>query len=668
VVRGLSKGEATAVRWGGLVCVALLVAYMLHALSGIGDEEAFGTWIYEALLGICGAGCLLRARLLRPERLAWALLGVGLLLYTAAEIFFAVALADRASVPIPSLADAGWLAFYPFAYAALVVLLRDRLGSFPVARWLDGLIVGTAIAGLAAALVLEPIVDASTEGSTLAVATNLAYPLADLTLLSLVFTAATLADWRPGRAWAVLGAGLVLLGASDVIYLVQVADGTYVEGTVLDAGWPLGVLLLAAAAWIEPTRVARPAGGATRTTLIPAAAALVAIGIQGAERFTSIPPYAQALSLLTLLAVVLRLVLTLRESRGEARSHLRESRTDELTGLPNRRALLWDLGKALATPQARGSLLLLALFDLDGFKLYNDAFGHPAGDALLARLGGRLGRFAAPHGHAYRLGGDEFCLLVECSAADVDALIAGAGAALCERGEGFEITASRGSVLLPSEAPTVEAALQLADRRMYADKESERTSAGSQSRDVLLAALRERQPRLAEQSVDVAELAAALAEDLGMSAEERDETHRAAQLQEVGKMAIPDAILNKPGPLEDHEWEFIRRHPRIGERIISSAPALVPVARLVRSSGERWDGRGYPDGLRGEEIPRGSRVIAVCGAYAAMISERPHSVAMRPERALEELRHGAGSQFDPEVVSAFERLVRRPDPRLPSGG
>jgi HD-GYP domain-containing protein (c-di-GMP phosphodiesterase class II) len=198
---------------------------------------------------------------------------------------------------------------------------------------------------------------------------------------------------------------------------------------------------------------------------------------------------------------------------------------------------------------------------------------------------------------------------------------------------------------------------------MYADKESERTSAGSQSRDVLLAALRERQPRLAEQSVDVGELAAAL----GMSAEERDETQRAAQLHEIGKMAIPDAILDKPGPLEDQEWEFVRRHPLIGERIISSAPALVPVARLVRSSVERWDGRGYPDSLRGEEIPRGSRVVAVCAAYEAMVSERPHSVAMRPERALEELRLGAESQFDPEVVDAFEQLARRPDPRLPSG-
>jgi two-component system, cell cycle response regulator len=201
--------------------------------------------------------------------------------------------------------------------------------------------------------------------------------------------------------------------------------------------------------------------------------------------------------------------------------------------------------------------------------------------------------------------------------------------------------------------------MQLADRRMYANKVSERTSAGSQSRDVLMAALREREPALAEQAVDVAELALAVAEELGMDTEQRDETYRAAQLQGTGKMAIPDAILNKPGPLEPSEWDFVRKHTLIGERIIASAAALVPVARLVRSSGERWDGTGYPDSLSGEQIPLGARVVAICEAYAAMVSERPYSVAMRSSRALEELRRGAGSQFDPDVVAAFEQVTAR---------
>ena len=669
MISGLSQRERRTVIVGGFLALCLLAAFTAHVAFGFGGrgtDALFNTWIYSALMLTSAAACLLRAALVRRERLAWTLLGVGLLLYTAGEIYYAAVLAERASVPIPSPADAGYLAFYPLAYAALIALLRARIGAFPVARWLDGAIVGSAVAALAAAFALGPIVDASSEGQTLAVTTNLAYPIADLALLTMVATAASFTGWRPGRSWAVLGAGLLLLAVSDGVYLLQSANGTYVEGTILDAGWPCGVLLVACAAWVEPGVTQPVRSRAVRIIAIPAAAALVAIGIQAAERFTTAPTAAAVISLLTLIAVVVRLVLSLRESQGEVRTRVQESRTDELTGLPNRRALMLDLERAITRPPATGSLRLLALFDLDGFKLYNDTFGHPAGDALLERLGGRLGLFAAPKGRAYRLGGDEFCLLVECTAAEVDAIIAGAAAALSERGEGFAITASQGSVLLPSEAGSMKEAMQLADRRMYANKVSERASAGSQSRDVLLTALRERQPHLAEQAVDVAELALALAEEMGMEAEQRDETHRAAQLHETGKMAIPDAILSKPGPLEDSEWEFVRQHTLIGERIIASAAALVPVARLVRSSGERWDGSGYPDSLRGDQIPLGSRVVAVCEAYAAMVSERPYSVAMRPTRALEELRRSAGSQFDPEVVAAFERVYRSSRTLTPS--
>jgi len=661
MVSGLSRRQRRTVLAGGLIALCLLAAFTAHAVVGLGgaDTDAlFNTWIYCALMLASAAACLLRAALVRQERLAWTLLGTGLLAYTSGEIYYAAALASQASVPIPSLADGGYLAFYPLAYAALVALLRARIGTFPVARWLDGVIVGSAVAALAAAFALGPIVDASSEGQTLAVATNLAYPIADLTLLTMVATAASFTGWRPGRSWGVLGLGLLLLAVSDGVYLLQTAQGTYVEGTVLDAGWPFGVLLVASAAWIVPDTPKPVQSRAVRIIAIPTAAALVAICLQAAEHFTTAPTAAAIISLLTLIAVVVRLVLSLRESQGEARTSAHESRTDELTGLPNRRALMLDLESAITRPAHAGSLRLLTLFDLDGFKLYNDTFGHPAGDALLARLGKRLESFAASrNGRGYRLGGDEFCLLAECTAAEVDAIIAGTGAALSEHGEGFSIGASQGSVLLPSEAGSVKEAMQLVDRRMYANKVSERTSAGSQSRDVLLTALRERQPELAEQAVDVAKLAQAVARELGMEAEQRDETYRAAQLHETGKMAIPDAILNKPGPLEDSEWEFVRQHTLIGERIIASAAALVPVARLVRSSGERWDGSGYPDSLREEQIPLGARVIAVCDAFAAMVSERPYSVAMRPARALEELRRGAGSQFDPEVVAAFERVA-----------
>jgi two-component system, cell cycle response regulator len=657
----LSPRNRLLLRCGGAALVLGFLAFALHAATGFGGSTAntfFGIWDYDALMLGAAASCLARAAIVRRERLAWALLGAGLMTWTAGEIYFSAAFAGSESVPIPSLADAGYLAFYPLAYVALIVLLRNRIGSFPATRWLDGLIVGSAVAALAAALALGPIVDASSEGSTVAVATNLAYPIADLTLLTLVVTAASFTGWRPGLSWLMLGGGLIVLGVSDGLYLLQSAQGTYAEGGILDAAWPLGALLLAAAAWLPPgpkKQVVHSRG--LRVAFVPAGAALIAIGVQSAERYTVIPSIAVGLSLLTLLAVVVRLAISFRDTQASLESSVREALTDPLTGLPNRRALMEELELAASTRPAAGNLRLLVMFDLDGFKAYNDSYGHPAGDALLTRLGHRLVAFAAPHGAAYRLGGDEFCLLAECTAAAVDGLVAGGTAALSERGDGFVVTASQGSVLLPSEASSRETALQLADRRMYANKSRERASAGSQSRDVLLTALRERQPALHDHLVDVAALARLLAEELDVTAEQRDEILRAAELHDVGKMAIPDAILNKPGPLDPQELQFMRKHTLIGERIIASAPALVPVARIVRSSHERWDGNGYPDRLKGEQIPLGSRVVAVCDAYQAMVTERPYSVAMLPARALDELARGAGTQFDPEVVAAFERVL-----------
>jgi diguanylate cyclase (GGDEF)-like protein len=629
--------------------------------AALGLSSILENWVYNAVLLGAVVACLARAAMFRRERLGWTLLGTALAVWTAGEIYYETVLSGAGSVPIPSPADAGYLLFYPFAYAGVIVLARARISTFTLARRLDAVIVGTSVAALTTALALQPIVDASTSSAdTLAVATALAYPICDVTLLTLVAIAAALDGWRLGARGLTLVSGLVVLAISDVVYLLQSAQGAYVEGGPLDALWPLGAALIAAAAWIAPPprrrASARRAAG-LRQILVPVTGALIAIGIQAAERFADVPPAAAVLSLITLLAVVARMALSFRENLGHLALSTHQALTDSLTGLGNRRKLIADLEDATALPREPGQVCLMVVFDLDGFKAYNDAYGHPAGDALLERLGGRLDDFVAGRGRAYRLGGDEFSVLAECTAAQVDALVAGSTAALGERGDGFVVTASQGSVIIPTEAADAETALQLADRRMYGNKSRERASAGTQSRDVLLTALREESPDLHSHLTGVAELAAWVAEDLGLDAEERDEVRRAAELHDVGKMAIPDAILTKPGPLDQAEWEFIRKHTLIGERIIGAAPALVPVARLVRSSHERWDGGGYPDGLAGEAIPLGSRIIAACDAYEAMVSERPYSVAMVEARALEEIDGGAGRQFDPRVAAAVRRAV-----------
>ena len=330
-----------------------------------------------------------------------------------------------------------------------------------------------------------------------------------------------------------------------------------------------------------------------------------------------------------------------------------QAMTDALTGLGNRRRLNADLRAALEAGPAAGPSLLV-LFDLDGFKDYNDTFGHVAGDELLARLGGRLRRAVDGLGSAYRLGGDEFCAHLDLGGGrDADALLLRAAAALAETGLELTIQASLGVVVLPHEADSAEHALRLADERMYANKRTRSTAARGQAGEVLLRTMRARQPDLEQHSSHVAELAVKVARRLGLAGEQLDEVSRAAQLHDVGKVGIPDAVLNKTTPLTDADWTLIHSHTILGERILHGAPALRAVARLVRASHERWDGRGYPDRLCGEEIPLGARIVSVCDAYEAMTADRSYRPALAHDMACRELVRCAGRQFDPAVVEAF---------------
>jgi diguanylate cyclase (GGDEF)-like protein len=294
------------------------------------------------------------------------------------------------------------------------------------------------------------------------------------------------------------------------------------------------------------------------------------------------------------------------------------------------------------------------LFDLNGFKRYNDTFGHPVGDALLARLGTKLAEAAAPEGHAYRLGGDEFCVLSRLEQRSADDVSAAAVAALSEHGQRFEISTARGCIVLPQEAQECSAALKLADERLYVDKRSQRSNeAPDQLRNVLLQVMAERQPDLPGHHREVAMLARAVGRRMGLAGEDLEIMVRAAELHDVGKVAVPDAILHKPAALDPSERAIIERHCEVGERILAAAPAMGPVARLVRASHERHDGHGYPDHRTGKQIPLGARIIAVCDAFHAMTNERPYSHGIGAADAVAELRRDAGSQFDPDVVEVF---------------
>jgi len=354
-------------------------------------------------------------------------------------------------------------------------------------------------------------------------------------------------------------------------------------------------------------------------------------------------------------AVMYGLVERARQTAADIVAHhlLREQAlTDSLTKLGNRRKLAADLEQRLEAT-SDSTPLVLVLFDLDGFKSYNDTFGHMAGDAMLARLASKLSAAVTLHGTAYRLGGDEFCVLFAARSADLQTLLSAAADALEERGENFRVGVSYGAVLIPHEAASLDYALQLADERMYARKRGRPSVAADQTRDVLIRIMHAKQPSLEDHAGEVALLCRRVGARLGMSGEQLDELVRAAELHDVGKVGIPDAILDKPGALSEAEFGFIRQHTLLGERILNAAPALRPVGMIVRATHERWDGGGYPDGLAGEAIPLGARIIAACDAYEAMTSDRCYRQRMSHEAARAELRREAGRQFDAMVVEVL---------------
>jgi diguanylate cyclase (GGDEF)-like protein len=329
-----------------------------------------------------------------------------------------------------------------------------------------------------------------------------------------------------------------------------------------------------------------------------------------------------------------------------------DSLHDELTGLPNRRRMIID-GSAAVVSATDTAPRTLAIFDLDGFKSYNDTYGHLAGDQLLTRAAQRLTASVSLIGRAYRLGGDEFCVLLDTTQ-NPGAIIARSSQAMSEHGTGFAIGASYGIASIPDDAEDLSAALQIADTRMYAKKNEARASTLiTQTRDVLLRAAAEHSDDLYQHMLEVGELSRDVARRLGLDAEMLDLTLRTGELHDVGKVAIPTSVLAKPGPLNDNEWALIRNHTAIGQRILNAAPALQAVAKCVRSTHERYDGTGYPDGLSGEQIPLPSRIVFACDSFHAMISDRPYAPGMTEAEAREELTRCAGTQFDPQVIDVL---------------
>jgi diguanylate cyclase (GGDEF)-like protein len=364
-----------------------------------------------------------------------------------------------------------------------------------------------------------------------------------------------------------------------------------------------------------------------------------------------------------------------QRSTHRALKAMRLALTDPLTGLGNHRHFHERLQRALDAAQEHGGYLSLVLLDIDDFKRINDELGHPIGDRVLSRVSGRLRQ----GGEAFRLGGDEFAVLLpdvdEASALAVaESILERIGAG--DLGEVGPVTASAGVATFPQHGRERDSLIRLADGALYWAKEHGKNRVRAARSDfvelsefrraargadraarfraaaALARAVDSRDAYSGSHSARVAEVSATIAAQLGLTADEIELTRLAGSLHDLGKLAIPEEILQKPSALTPAECIVVQRHPQIGHSMLESL-GVRPVAEWVLHHHERWDGTGYPEGLAGDEIPLGARIIFVADAYASMTSNRLYGEPMSHTAAVVELQRCAGTHFDPEVVRAF---------------
>ena len=472
-------------------------------------------------------------------------------------------------------------------------------------------------------------------------------------------------------AGAASGAVMVPLhGSSATLIVLQVAAVAFVHYTV-------NVMLVSLVVGVSARKsVSRVAYSSFSITILPfalmASAALILVVLWQRS------PVLSGALVGPLLAIALYQRSTFRELRA-----MRLALTDPLTGLGNHRHFHDRLERELADSRDQAYPLSLCLVDIDDFKRINDRFGHPGGDKVLAQLATRLRQ----GGEAFRLGGDEFAILLpgrdeEGARMAAEAIVRRiAGVEIAPAGPAGAVTVSAGIATVPEDGLDRDELVRRADSALYWAKEYGKDQVRVYRPDVVeiaelkrLAAGPDRAARFraaaslaravdardaytGSHSERVADLAARIALRLGIDREQVELTRLAGSLHDLGKLAIPEEILRKPGPLSEAERLVLERHPQIGFRMLESL-GVDPVADWVLHHHERWDGSGYPDAIAGDTIPLGARIIFVADAYDAMTSDRVYRDRLSDDEAISELERCAGSQFDPSIVDALADELR----------
>ncbi|HMN99070.1 MAG TPA: diguanylate cyclase [Miltoncostaeaceae bacterium] len=669
----------------GIVAAAVVAVVAATAAPAPAD-----LWLTNAAELACAAALGLRAFLRPHHRMVWGLLCVALLAWTVGDAIYT---ADP-DLPVPSIADVGWLAFYPPAAAALVILIAARSRGLSAAVWLDGVIAGLATAAVGVAAVVQPVAD-SASGGTLATGVNLAYPVGDIALLALVALGLSVCG-RADRPLLVLGVGIGLSAVADSVYLALYARGAWPDGTVLDALWPAATIVIALAAWMEhPATVPASARG-LRQIAIPAGGGLLALAVLVAAEVVDVSPVAALLAVGALLLGLARFALTFHEKeRALAGLHLRAT-TDPLTNLPNHREFHERLAAEVERARRHGRDLSVVVLDLDHFKLVNDTYGHPTGDRALIHVADTLRAVVRPGDTLARIGGEEFgWVLPETSALEAWQATERARRLLLASPvpRAGTLDFSAGVCDLEHVAPPLGGAelVRLADGALYWAKRNGRgvtfryspavvtaltaeEMARSAVREQSLATVRAlartvdaRDPHTHEHSERVAALAVAIARDLGWSDPQAALLHEAALVHDIGKIGVPDEVLLKPGPLTPQERALIEAHAAAGARIVAGALTEAQVG-WIRWHHERVDGTGYPDGLTEPAIPEGARILAVADAFDAMTAARSYRRQLPADDALDECRASAGTQFWAPAVDALARVAPDQPRPVPATG
>ncbi len=484
-----------------LVTLAANYALALVDFDAPSLELTLSQLTYRLLVSAAAIACVIRAIRVPADRLGWALIGSGLGAWAAGDVYYWLALSGSPDIPYPSLSDGLFFAFYAATLIGLRLLASG--GQWSIITLLDLCLGLLGLATLWAWLVFAPVIEPG--GNMAAVATTLTYPLLDLALLASVLIALGTNSWQADRRLSALAAGIAIIAVADSVYAAQVAEGSYVDGGVLDSLWPTGAVLIAAAAWLR-VRTPRPSR-LNRDELslwLAVGAVAVALVVIVWDRFEHLKLPAFELAVITLAAATVQLIVLHRQ---RARALVR--------------------AETAATLSAHA---LAAVVDIR--------------DHVTSKASNR---------------------------------IAGLTAAL---GAAFGLPASR-------------------------------------------------------------------TERLGL----------AARLHDVGKIAVDDAILRKPGPLSQRESELVKRHAEHGAELLD-AIGFNDIATWIRHHHERWDGSGYPAGLARKEIPLESRILGAVDAYAAMTSHLPDRRSLSLAEVKRAFEDGAGSEFDPAVVSALMEVVR----------